>query len=781
LLVVYQLQYHPDYFQHLDNEDVPAKTIINNRVALIKAFLTELSDDDFNKIANFFTEESFPKDVNIFIQQLYKSKHIFQHDPNELALERSGQLSSYMDNYKRVGDKTGGSNPAGEFGGIYAFTYKFIDQVTHAISDKTKKIFFKQDDVQAKNIAEFVASRVMINSLGPDTNFIAPIILAKRPGIFEKDFNALTENGENVYIGSIMYDNFKEAHKLLGFDHRLRLMEFFVRDKIKQAMGKVDENGNLICRFDNFSKISVSALRVGDFDLHTGNIGLQLTDEQLRQFIKIASEHGEGEILSAAIQQELYKIDHAAAYRFLEDEVHPFSNSRHLHGPANHFWDFPREFIINDEYANELLKQSEYDASQDLKKSLDEIGQYYGALPIAQFAQRAGMDVSTALFSEITTLMTEIASHQPADKATVDRLTAIKKDTITNTRTYLQHKDEMRRKSLRRFALEIKTSLAFDSYHNPKEAELKKLIHEHPLYYLKNKFHFRGDKQASTIFRFKGFGAHRKLTKRLQAVILKELPELLATAKVNSSPEIFEHVIANSKWNKDITNDAFKHYDFNNDYKKVLDNFYQTKIKNPDPSLASNIIKEITNESEIKYRTLIIARWIELLKIANAHEDSAAVKTIFTALSSVKYLDRTFSSLTERSLNVLQDIENKIMPAAVVAPTLAKEKHKKMGFGLNFFRDKLEAKQNATQLLKASIEPKKSASPIMEKKIVKDMIHPQTAMESLQASLAVIRAMRKDLEKLNKQQAKTNWFGKGKDKANEFEPIPNKSKDDKHR
>ena len=274
----------------------------------------------------------------------------------------------------RLGDKKGGTKPAGKYGGIYQ-------------SGDTKALI-KRDFVP-RDIAEFIGAKFH-NKAVPDNS---PEMFISRIPYSDSQF---TEDGSDVYLGSVYFDNykdlFKDIFKQAGLeepkDRPSILSSFWHSDIFVEGL---KNNG-----YVGFPQVTATSLLIGDFDVHWGNIGVIRTED---------------------MPPKLVRVDFGSSFNNLYKEINPHSILQHLpvFGPLNHFIDFPIEMKLNKEFTNELKRVSKIDFNETIEESFNELKKVYSEDVIKGFGERLGIkfykehaiDVSETIQNKLKTLISE--------------------------------------------------------------------------------------------------------------------------------------------------------------------------------------------------------------------------------------------------------------------------------------------------------------------------------------------------------------------------------------
>jgi LepB N-terminal domain/120 KDa Rickettsia surface antigen len=254
--------------------------------------------------------------------------------------------------WTKFGEKTGGRNAAGEFGGIYQ-------------NREGKKALIKQDKKVFANISEFLGG-AFFKSITPQN---APNISLMIPaGQKEK-----ASDGSNVYVSSELLDNYtdmfvdieRNLHGNKEFNSKNRILFMGTREALTGKLTKAFEK----LKYQNFNEIAALSLLMGDFDMHTGNIGVIRTGANL---------------------PKLVRIDFGNAFRKLTDKIRPHSFMQHLPliGATNHFREFPNYLKNNEGFVDELLRVTNQPVSNIIDESFKELVKYYNKDAMGDWAKK---------------------------------------------------------------------------------------------------------------------------------------------------------------------------------------------------------------------------------------------------------------------------------------------------------------------------------------------------------------------------------------------------------
>ncbi|MCC8398710.1 MAG: Sca4 family protein [Rickettsia endosymbiont of Labidopullus appendiculatus] len=331
--------------------------------------------------------------------------------------------------YKR---KEFGANEAGELGGIYSSQDNVLSMV-------------KKENKPEKNISEFLGSQIFqaTNSEhGAKVSLIVPNYLTTKVD----QEGGLQDDGYEVYVQSEFFKNYS-GDMYVDMDNHMskktrpggwlrkdggRPLFMGTRELLSSTLTKAFEE----LHYSDFDKIAPTSLLIGDFDIHTGNIGV----------IRYPG--------NSTIPPKLVRLDFAGSFDQLEDDIHPHSWSRHLPllGPTNHFREFPSKLKYNDSFVKALLDTAQVDLNKTIDNSFIELSKYYSDKALANWAKMA--------------MNQKFKNIAPENIKIVDIKDALKKTM------------QKRQQSLKEYGLQIKLGLLVKKGKINKP-ELKKLVQEH--------------------------------------------------------------------------------------------------------------------------------------------------------------------------------------------------------------------------------------------------------------------------------------------------------------
>ena len=339
----------------------------------------------------------------------------------------TSNILSLQEFSERKDNKQGGRNDAGELGGIY--------------EKEGEKFLIKKDKKVEKVMAEYLASRIY-HAIRPDYSPEVFLVNTNNPG-------QLSEEGKDIYIASKYIKNYQgDLFKInTGYRDRPMAVGSFNRGKLKDML--YDKGRGF--RYDGFPQVMGVSLLIGDFDLHSGNIGVVREPEK---------------------KDKLVRIDFGGAFEKLNKEVHPNSITRHPFGfgPTNHFREFPRKLKLTPEFIKELKEIAKDEGGKitnAINSAIDDMAECYSMKPLKSFAKRLGVERK-------------------------NRNVGNKEDLVNNIKAYTRELIDARKQSLLNYATEIEIDLWLTKHHrdqnqdqdNKKDQEdFKKIIKSNEKYF----------------------------------------------------------------------------------------------------------------------------------------------------------------------------------------------------------------------------------------------------------------------------------------------------------
>lgn len=402
-------------------------------------------------------------------------------------------LISKFIGWNYLAKKSLGANDGGELGGIY----KNSDDILSMI---------KSEGDSRKNISEFLGSQIFQTT---NPNHGAKVSLTVPDHLTERvnQEGGLQSDGSEVYVRSEFFKNYSDD-MYVDMDKHMstetkpsgwlrkdggRPIFMGTRELLSNTLSKAFEELN----YSSFDKIAPTSLLIGDFDIHTGNIGV----------IRDPKDY--------TIPPKLVRIDFAGSLDQLEGNIHPYSWSRHLPllGPTNHFREFPSKLSHksklshNDSFVKGLLDTAQVDLNKTIDDSFAELSKYYSNKALANWAKMA----MSQKFKNIPLENIKVADIKDAFKETMQK----------------------RQQSLKEYGLQIKLGLLVTKG-KINIPELRELVQEHPDYFNNiinqtKKLKLRKEKKIEYILDYK---AREVLLIKEIAKILQEEKQLL-TKKIS--------------------------------------------------------------------------------------------------------------------------------------------------------------------------------------------------------------------------------------------------------
>jgi hypothetical protein len=415
--------------------------------------------------------------------------------------------ASNFEGWKRVGDKEGGANSAGDLGGVY-------EKIN---TPNAQKALIKQDPNPAKVIAEFLGAKVhraieeykdyhadiefmAVGEKGRDNPYIASLYIPNYQGDLFK-YAYISENGQNS----------NSAPQLKVPESRPRW--FGTRGKIAKSFGfetVATRVNKVLDRTEGFAEAIAPRLLTNDMDMHIGNLGVVNRDGK----------------------EVLVSIDYGAANSKLEYSINPHSHSKHLpgFGPTNHFREFQRKYKITPEFAKACTTISKHDYNKAIDQAFSEIAEFNNIKAIRDFGKLIGMSNK------------ELAAVGLANKqALVEQI----KD---HYKTVLKE----RQKDMGRLAAQIKFDLFFKEVDQNKKYEiLSDIIKEHSSYLQEilngtKELKFRGEYKGKNYK--KHFAEALEIIKNNKEVIKNNLEVLQVEHPKAANPERIAKEQEKSVW-----------------------------------------------------------------------------------------------------------------------------------------------------------------------------------------------------------------------------------------
>lgn len=264
-----------------------------------------------------------------------------------------------------------GVHSAGEYGGFYT-------RSENGTVVERALIKCEETDISA-NISEFIGSKIF-GAIAP--GYGAEVSLTTPQGL-----QTLPPDGSGVYVRSSFFKDYA-ADMYVDMDKNMSKenapSKILRTAALKNEKGEVEALGRPYMmgsqkvlgkafdelHYQGFDQVAPTSLLIGDFDMHTGNIGV---------------------IRQKGSDPKLVRIDFGGAFANLSDNVHPHSHSRHIvgFGPTNHFREFPRKLKLNDQFVNSLFTAANKDLGPEIDKTFQELAQYYEPKVLGEWAKKA--------------------------------------------------------------------------------------------------------------------------------------------------------------------------------------------------------------------------------------------------------------------------------------------------------------------------------------------------------------------------------------------------------
>ncbi|KAJ6644969.1 hypothetical protein Bhyg_00166 [Pseudolycoriella hygida] len=269
--------------------------------------------------------------------------------------------------------KTRGAGDSGKFGGIYK------DK-----EDPSLLSMVKCEKNISKNISEFLGSQFfqkLSNGAGAKVSLVRP----KYEYLQNPNF---PNEGSEIYVKSEFFKNYHDMYQ--DMDERMsgktNPNKRFRKDGrplfmgTRQLFNKTFTNAFKELNYQGFEQIAPASLLIGDFDIHSGNIGV-IREPEIDKNV-------------SAPLPKLVRIDFGSSFNRLKKSIHPHSHSRHFPGmgPTNHYREFPRFLSINEKFASGLIAISKIKLDETIDESFAELSKYYNEEALAGWVKVAMPD-----------------------------------------------------------------------------------------------------------------------------------------------------------------------------------------------------------------------------------------------------------------------------------------------------------------------------------------------------------------------------------------------------
>jgi hypothetical protein len=272
-------------------------------------------------------------------------------------------MAGKFDGYgERQGQKKGGIHAADPDGGRYKLQKSL---------DETDDFLIKRDTEKGENdIAEYLASCIF-QTTAP--GYGAEVTLAKNTSNTPEN-----PDNQNAFLVSKYFKNYKDFFQDLSiFKERGNLLTTLEAFKIQSTKGKLatkTKEGKW--KYTDYEQSLVTSLLVGDFSVHSGNMG-------------VISKDGDD-------QKKLVRIDFGAAFRDFTPEINPYKSVKNRMGYEKNYFlrDHPKERIISKEFSDELRKVGSQDLDVLIEGKWDDIDNNFDQKTIKAFGAQLGLGKS---------------------------------------------------------------------------------------------------------------------------------------------------------------------------------------------------------------------------------------------------------------------------------------------------------------------------------------------------------------------------------------------------
>ncbi|KGP62436.1 hypothetical protein EP47_01560 [Legionella norrlandica] len=246
------------------------------------------------------------------------------------------------------GPKVGGIHSPDPAGGIF--------------KTSCNTFLIKRDNIKpANDIAEFIASR-LFEVTAPE--FGAEVFLTN-------NVMAAISKNNNPFIGSKFFKNYEDLYKSWGNKRRSSIRENLQTLSRKESftaseLAKKNDEGQYI--YSGYEQIIVSSLLIGDFSLHSGNIG-------------VATEKG---------KKRLVRIDFGASFKYFTPEVSAFQSISNRFGFEKNYLkhEHPKERIFCHSFSQELRRVATIDLTKVVFSAWNDVSICFNKTAIESFGKR---------------------------------------------------------------------------------------------------------------------------------------------------------------------------------------------------------------------------------------------------------------------------------------------------------------------------------------------------------------------------------------------------------
>ncbi len=268
----------------------------------------------------------------------------------------AGEFSGYGN---RQGQKKGGIHKADPDGGRYK---------RQNPGGETDVFLIKRDTNKGQNdIAEYLAASVFQQTAN---GYGAEVALAKN-----NSKNPENPENKNAFLVSKYFKQYKDFFQDRStFQERGSLLSVLEATPIKSPQSKLAEkNNDGTYRYTGYEKALVTSLLVGDFSVHSGNMGVigQDTDQQ----------------------KKLVRIDFGAAFRDFSPDINPYKSVKNRLGQEKNYFlrDHPKERIISKEFSDELRKVGSENLDNLIAEKWADIEKNFDDKTVKSFGNQLGL------------------------------------------------------------------------------------------------------------------------------------------------------------------------------------------------------------------------------------------------------------------------------------------------------------------------------------------------------------------------------------------------------
>ncbi|MCP5362941.1 MAG: hypothetical protein H6911_03175 [Rickettsiaceae bacterium] len=263
---------------------------------------------------------------------------------------------------RREGDKGDGIHESDPDGGRY--------DLLSEEKEVLERFLIKRDTHNGQNdIAEYLAASIFQQTA---PGYGAEIELAKN----QSESPENPEN-ENAFLASKFFkqgyrDFFKDNTEV--FTKRTGTLAVLESTPLKSPKSAFKRKTKGAYEYNGYEQTVVTSLLLGDFSIHSGNIGV----------IDIEGEKGKKP------KKQLVRIDFGAAFRDFTDDINPYKSIKNRSGGEKNYFlrDHPKERTMNKAFAAELRRVAEVDISGVIEKKWAEIEQNFDPKTIQAFAKQ---------------------------------------------------------------------------------------------------------------------------------------------------------------------------------------------------------------------------------------------------------------------------------------------------------------------------------------------------------------------------------------------------------